>query len=207
MTKKFALYARVSTIDKGQDPEVQLMPLRQYCERRGFTVAVEHVDQMSGGTENRPALKRLMDDARRRRIDGVLVARFDRFARSSRTLVLALEEFQNLGVEFISLAENLDTSTPMGKAVFTILAAIAELERSIIKERVVAGLAKAKANGTRLGRPRTGFDVQKAVELKLAGHTWSQIAEVVGASSATLRRMIPGLLKYPEEDGATVPAQ
>ena len=88
-----------------------------------------------------------------------------------------------------------------------ILAAIAELERSIIKERVVAGLAKAKANGTRLGRPRTGFDVQKAVELKLAGHTWSQIAEVVGASSATLRRMIPGLLKYPEEDGATVPAQ
>ena len=207
MTKKFALYARVSTIDKGQDPEVQLMPLRQYCERRGFTIAVEHIDKMSGGTEDRPALKSLMDDARRRRIDGVLVARFDRFARSSRTPVLALEEFQSLGVEFISLAENLDTATPMGKAVFTILAAMAELERSIIRERVTAGLAKAKADGVQLGRPRAGFDVNRAVGMKRAGHTWSQIAEAVGASSATLRRMIPRLLKYPEEKEATVPAQ
>ena len=153
--KRVALYARVSTKNKDQDPETQLMALREYAGHRGFDIADEYVDVgISGAKERRPELDRLMTDARKRKIDAVLVARFDRFARSTRHLVLALEEFQSLGVHFISLSESIDTSTPIGKMVFTIIGAVAELERSLIRERVVMGLARARKQGKRLGRPR-----------------------------------------------------
>ena len=113
---KIALYARVSTKNNGQNPETQLLALREYAKARGFQVFNEYVDVgISGSKEKRPALDRLMKDARRRKFDAVLVARFDRFARSTRHLVLALEEFNALGVDFISLSESVDTSTPMGK--------------------------------------------------------------------------------------------
>ena len=205
--KNVALYARISTNDGRQDPEVQLQQLRHYCQQRGWHVHKEYVDEMSGASESRPALNDLMEDSRKRRIDAVLVWKFDRFARSTKSLVLALEEFRQIGVDFVSFSENVDTSTAMGKVVFTVIAAMAEFERSLIRERVVAGIAKAKNDGVRLGRPRTGFDVQRAVELKRGGHNWSEIATAVGASSATLRRVIPALLKNPTEKTVASPAQ
>ena len=205
--KKVGLYARVSTNDGRQDPEVQLQQLRLYCQQRGWTVHREYVDHMSGASDSRPAMQSLMDDVRKRRVDSVVVWRFDRFARSTKSLVLALDEFRQLGVDFVSFSENVDTSTAMGKVVFTVIAAMAEFERSLIQERVIAGLQKAKHDGVRLGRPRTGFDVQKAVELKRGGRSWSEIAAVVGASSATLRRVIPNLLKNPADEPPTCPAQ
>lgn len=195
MQKRVALYARVSTNNGKQNVEVQLQPLRQYCNQRNFTVYKEYIDHMSGANDDRPSLKQMMDDIRKRRVDSVLVFRFDRFARSTKSLVLALEEFRELQVDFISYSENIDTSTPMGKAMFTMVSAMAEFERSLIQERVVAGLNKAKADGVRLGRPKVGFDVNRAVELKLAGFTWARLANEMEVSSSTLRRLIPPLLK------------
>ena len=132
-----------------------------------------------------------MADARKRRFDAVLVARFDRFARSTRHLVLALEEFNALGVDFISLSESVDTSTPMGKMVYVVIAAVAELERSLIRERVVMGLQRAKAQGKRLGRPRgSAQDVDKVKKLKSEGLSVRQIAEALQTSKSTVARLL-----------------
>ena len=195
MQKKIGLYARVSTNNGRQDVEVQLQPLREYCKQRSFSIYREYIDHLSGANDDRPSLKQMMDDARKRKMDTVLVWKFDRFARSTKSLVLALEEFRQLGIDFISYSENIDTSTPMGKVVFTIISSLAEFERSLIRERVVAGLNKAKADGVQLGRPKVGFDVKRAVELKLAGFTWARLADEMKVSSATLRRFVPPLLK------------
>jgi len=177
-TLRVALYARVSTKNNGQDPETQLMALRDYASARKLAVFAEYVDVgISGSKDSRPALNQLMADARKRRFDAVLVARFDRFARSTRHLVLALEEFNALGVDFISLSESVDTSTPMGKMVYTVIAAVAELERSLIRERVVMGLQRAKAQGKRLGRPSgTKANLRKIQKLKSQGLSIRQIA-------------------------------
>src|ERR1700745_3258736 len=154
-----AIYARVSTSNNGQDPRVQTREIREYCERRGWQIAVEYVDAgISGAKDSRPELNKLMQDAHRRYFDAVVVWKFDRFARSVSHLLRALETFRALGVEFVSLNEQVDTSTPMGKMVFTVLAAVAELERGLIVERVRAGLRNARAKGKRLGRPRAGVD-------------------------------------------------
>lgn len=150
-----ALYARVSTADKGQDPEMQLRELREYCQRRGWDIAGEYTDiGVSGSKDSRPQLNRLMTDAAKRKLGAVVVWRFDRFARSVSHLLRALETFRSLGVEFVSYNEAIDTSTPVGKMTFTVLAAVAELERSLIIERVRAGVRNARAKGKRLGRPR-----------------------------------------------------
>src|SRR2546427_2532387 len=163
---RVALYARVSTINGQQDPEMQLRELRAYCTRRGWEVAGEYVDRISGAKDKRPALDRLMADAHRREFDAVVVWRFDRFARSVSHLLRALETFRALGVEFVSLSEQVDTSTPMGKMVFTVLGAVSELERSIIVERVKAGLRNARAKGKRLGRPRKVVDATRITILR-----------------------------------------
>jgi DNA invertase Pin-like site-specific DNA recombinase len=150
---KIAIYARVST-KNGQDPEMQLAELREYTRNRRWKIAGEYVDTgISGASDSRPELNRLMADATRRRFDVVAVWKFDRFARSVTHLLRALETFRALGIEFVSLSESIDTSTPTGKMVFTVLGSVAELERSLIGERVRAGLRNAKARGTRLGRP------------------------------------------------------
>jgi len=145
---RVAIYARVSTANNGQDPTMQTRELREYCERRGWQFAGEYVDVgISGTKEKRPELDRLIADAHRRRFDVVVVWKFDRFARSVSHLLRALETFQALGIHFVSLSESVDTSTPAGKMVFTVLGAVAELERSLIVERVKAGLRNARRKG------------------------------------------------------------
>ena len=131
-----ALYARVSTLNHGQDPTMQLEELRQYCGRRGFEIVGEYVDRgISGSKERRPELDRLLGDCRKRKVDAVVVYRYDRFARSLRQLVNALEEFRALGIDFVSLHEGVDTSTPNGRLIFGIFASIAEFERELIRAR------------------------------------------------------------------------
>src|SRR5437667_25753 len=143
-----AIYARVSTVGHGQSPEMQLNEVREYCQRRGWTAAMEYVDAgVSGAKDSRPELNKLIADAHRRRFDAVVVWKFDRFARSVSHLLRALETFKALGIEFVSLSEQVDTSTPTGKMVFTVLGAVAELERSLIAERVRARLRNARARG------------------------------------------------------------
>ncbi len=188
-----ALYARVSTKNNGQNPETQLLALREYAKARELTVFAEYVDiGISGSKDSRPALNRLMADARKRRFDTVLVARFDRFARSTRHLVLALEEFNALGVDFISLSESVDTSTPMGKMVYTVIAAVAELERSLIRERVIMGLQRAKAQGKRIGRPAARLDAGELQRLREEGLSYRAIAKRCGVSHPTVMALLNG---------------
>src|SRR6266446_2783766 len=170
---RVAIYARVSTANNGQDPTMQTRELREYAERRGWTVAGEYVDVgISGSKEKRPELDRLMADAHRRRFDCVVVWKFDRFARSVSHLLRALETFKAQGIEFVSFSEQLDTSTPAGKLVFTVLGAVAELERSLIVERVKAGLRNARAKGKTLGRPQIVLDPSKIGRLRAQGVSW-----------------------------------
>src|SRR6266436_5975544 len=169
---KAAIYARVSTTNHGQDVTMQTRELREYCERRGWTLAGEYVDTMSGAKDRRPALDRLMADAHRRKFDVVAVWKFDRFARSVSHLLRALDTFRVLGIEFVSLSESLDTATPAGRMVFTVLGAVVELERSLIAERVRAGLRNARAKGKKLGRPRVVVDAARIARLRASGLSW-----------------------------------
>jgi DNA invertase Pin-like site-specific DNA recombinase len=151
--KRVAIYARVSTLN-GQDPEMQTREVKEYCERRGWKTVGLYVDQgISGTKDSRPQLDRLMEDAHKRRFDVIVVWKFDRFARSVSHLLRALETFRALGIEFVSLTEQVDTTTPTGKMVFTILGSVSELERTLIVERVRAGMRNAKAKGKHIGRP------------------------------------------------------
>src|SRR6202162_4510257 len=186
---RVAIYARVSTANNGQDPTMQTRELREYCDRRGWTVAGEYVDiGISGTKEKRPELDRLMQDAHRRRFDAVVVWKFDRFARSVSHLLRALETFKAQGIEFVSFSEQLDTSTPAGKLVFTVLGAVAELERSLIVERVKAGLRNARAKGKRLGRPRKIVDTKRIATLRAKGVGWKRIAAELGVGVGTTHK-------------------
>ena len=184
-----ALYARVSTLNHGQDPTMQLEELRQYCARREFDIAGEYVDRgISGSKERRPELDRLLADCRKRRMDAVVVYRYDRFARSLRQLVNALEEFRSLGIDFVSLHEGVDTSTPNGRLIFGIFASIAEFERELIRDRVRSGIAAARAKGKRLGRPRVLVDGPRIALLRAQGLSWASIASTMGIGEGTVRR-------------------
>jgi DNA invertase Pin-like site-specific DNA recombinase len=179
-----AIYARVSTVGNGQSPEMQLREMREYCERRGWQVAGEYVDSgISGAKDRRPELDRLMQDAHKRRFDVVAVWKFDRFARSVTHLLRALDTFRVLGIEFVSLSESLDTATPAGRMVFTVLGAVAELERSLIAERVRAGLRNARAKGKKLGRPRSVVDAAGIGRLRAQGRTVREIVDEMGYRS------------------------
>lgn len=199
---RVALYARVSTNDKGQDPMMQTRELREYAERRGWIVSGEYVDiGISGTKEKRPELDRLMTDAHRRRFDAVVVWKFDRFARSVSHLLHALETFKAQGIEFVSFSEQLDTSTPAGKLVFTVLGAVAELERSLIVERVKAGLRNARAKGKTLGRPQIVVDTRRVAALRTQGLSWPRIAKQLGVGVGTAYRAHQELSKNREADG------
>jgi DNA invertase Pin-like site-specific DNA recombinase len=186
--KRAAVYIRISTNE--QNPDLQKHELPEYCERRGWSVADVYEDHVSGGKDRRPELDRLMADAKRRKFDVVVVWRFDRFARSTSHLLRALEEFSALGIDFVSVTEAIDTSTPAGKMVFTVLGAVAELERSIIRERVIAGQRAAKRRGVKFGRPGVAVDTAAVQALRGQGLSWRTIASQVGIPKDTLRRSI-----------------
>ena len=185
-TRRAALYARVSTDDRGQDPETQLRLLREYADRRGFEVAAEFVDFASGTRNDRPRYKQLMAAARRREVDVVLVWRYDRFARSTQALVNALMEFRALGVDFISYQENVDTTPPQGELVFGMMASLAQFESALIGERVRAGMARAKAQGKRTSRPPIPERTRKRIEeLARAGRSINGIAKELKVAYGT----------------------
>ena len=184
---KVALYTRVSTND--QSVEMQSSDLKRYCDQRGFEVYKEYCDQgISGVKDRRPALDELVADAKKKKFDVVLVWRFDRFARSTKHLITALEEFRHLGIDFVSYQENIDTSSPLGKALFVIVSAIAELERSILLERVRAGLRRAKESGIVLGRPkRLALDLDELRRMRDKEKlSFRQIAKRVNASPGSV---------------------
>jgi DNA invertase Pin-like site-specific DNA recombinase len=183
--RRVAIYARVSTLD--QDPQMQIRELRSYAKLRTFTIAHEFIDHVSGATSERPELTKLWHTARARKIDTVLVWKFDRFARSTKQLIDALEEFRHLGVDFISITEQIDTSSPVGKAMFTVISAIAEFERSLISERVRSGIAKARAQGKQHGRPKTKAETIKQIKrLRRQGKSLNTIAKQLGVSHQTV---------------------
>lgn len=182
-----AIYARVSTLNSGQDPTMQTREIYEYCARRGWEVFDCYVDKgVSGKKDSRPQLNRMMADAHSRRFDVVVVWRFDRFCRSVSHLLRALETFNALGIQFVSLCEQVDTSTPTGKLVFTVLGAVSEGERNLIAERVRAGLRNARAKGKTLGRPKVDVDVAQIESLRASGASWRTIARTMGLSVGTV---------------------
>ena len=183
---RLVIYARVSTRDQSCD--LQLRDLRSYCTARGFSLLREYVDVgESGAKDSRPQLNELMAAARKRQLDAVIVWRFDRFARSTKHLLLALEEFRSLGIQFISYQENIDTSSPLGQALFTIVSAVAQLERDLIRERVSAGIRNARASGKQLGRPRRIVNHDEVARLRAAGASLREIAAKLGVGYGTVR--------------------
>ena len=187
---RVALYARVSTL-KGQDPEMQLSELREYASRRGWIITSEFVDQgVSGSKESRPQLNQLMADAHRRHFDAVLVWKIDRWGRSLTHLVNSLADLAAYGVAFISFRDNLDLSTPSGRLMFQIIGAMAEFERSLIQERVKAGLRNARAKGKKFGRPRADVDSDRVAGLRSDGLSWSQVCRTLNVSKGTAQRWV-----------------
>lgn len=185
---KAALYARVSTSD--QNCEMQLRELREYCVRRGWDIAGEHIDTgWSGAKASRPQLDRLMQDARRRRFDTVLVWKLDRWGRSLAHLVQSIQELSGLGVRFIAITQNIDTdeSNPMARLLMHLMGAFAEFEREMIRDRTVSGVRAAKARGKVLGRPRRVFRRDEVVSMRAAGSSWSMIARALGVPVSTVR--------------------
>jgi DNA invertase Pin-like site-specific DNA recombinase len=184
-----ALYARVSTLD--QQPENQLHELRRYAVARGWTT-IEYIDHgISGTKDRRPDLDRLIVDAKRRKFDVLVCWRLDRLGRTLKHLITLLEELQALGVAFVSLAEGIDATTPAGKLQMHILGAIAEFERERIRERVLAGLSRAKAQGRRLGRPKRELPPQ-VIQWAKTGQpvTVRQAAAALGVSRSTAHRWL-----------------
>jgi DNA invertase Pin-like site-specific DNA recombinase len=187
---RVAIYARVSTTN-GQSPEMQLSDLREYASRRGWEVFAEYVDNgVSGAKESRPELNRLMADAHRRHFDVVLCWKIDRFGRSLKHLVNALADLDSYGIAFVSLRDNLDLSTPSGRLMFQIIGAMAEFERSLIQERVRAGLRNAKLKGKILGRPPLALDCSRIARLRASGASIRTISAQLGVSASTVHKTL-----------------
>jgi DNA invertase Pin-like site-specific DNA recombinase len=188
---KAALYARVSTVNGGQKPETQLFALREYCQQRGWTIFDEYVDHgISGGKENRPGLIRLMTDAKRRKFDVCLVWKLDRFGRSLKHLVVSLHEFEALGIAFVSMTDSLDMTTPQGRLMFGIIASMTEFERSLIRERVKAGMRNAKAKGHLPGIKQYRLDLPTIRARQVAGESLRSIARDLKVSPALLSKRL-----------------
>jgi len=183
-----AIYARVSTAE--QDVTNQLRALWRFCEARGWDVFREYVDVgWSGAKASKPELDLLMKDARDLKFKVVLVWKFDRVFRSVEHMLQALAAFHGLGIDFVSMTESIDTTTAAGKMVFTMLAAVAEFERDLVRERTRAGLARARAAGKRIGRPRRPLDVAKVQELK-KDHSYRQISKMLHVPLGTLHNAL-----------------
>lgn len=187
---RIALYARVSTSD--QNCAIQLTALRDYVAARGWQTAGEYVDQgASGKNTARPQFQRLLADARQRRMDCIAVWKIDRFSRSVLDLATTVQELDSLGVRFTAITQGIDTDAqnPMARFMLQIMGAFAEMERAIIRERVQAGVDRARREGKRLGRPRTVVDALRVRELRGQGKSWEQVAAATGATVGTVRRV------------------
>jgi DNA invertase Pin-like site-specific DNA recombinase len=188
-TFRVGLYARVSTFDQHTIP-LQIRALREYAARRGWAIAMQ-VKEVGSGAAQRQLREKLLDAARRREIDVVLVWRLDRWGRSVADLLATLQELAHLGVGFVSLTEALDLTTPAGRAMAALLAVFAEFEREILRERVRAGLAHARQNGTRLGRPQTAaLQTSQVRKLYSAGVSKSEIARRLEIGRTSVRRIL-----------------
>ena len=187
-TKTAAIYARVST-DR-QKVDMQLHELRQFAARSGWNIYKEYIDQnYSGGNTKRPAFTAMMDAARKRKFDLLLVWKLDRLSRSLKDLIITLDDLGACGIDFVSYDNNLDTSTPTGKLVFQIVGAVAEFEKDIIRERVVAGLAAARSKGKRLGRPPISkYVYDRAAEMRAEGLSYRSIGKALGIDEGTIRK-------------------
>jgi len=186
---RVALYARVSTID--QRPEIQVESLRSYAQARALEISLEYVDQgVSGAKDRRPALDRLLADARRRRFDVVACVKLDRLARTVHHLTSLAREFEALGIDPVVLDQAIDTGTPAGRLLFHILGSIAEFERDLIRERTVAGMNSLRRRGARVGRPRTVLSRSQLMAAAQAGESLPRIARLLGTSRATARRLL-----------------
>lgn len=184
-----ALYARVSTND--QTTENQLIALRNHALMRNWKIVEEYIDQgFSGANTKRPALDQLIKDSWAGKFEAILVWRFDRFARSVKHLITALEEFRSLKINFISLQEQFDTSSPIGQAMFVIIGAMAELERNILRERVKAGQARARAEGKRIGRTPRSYDKEEIQKLRTEGLSIRKISRKVGIPKTTIAKFL-----------------
>jgi len=198
---KAAIYARVSTVE--QDADMQCVELREFVKQRHWDLTLDLVDVgESGSKDSRPSLDKLMAAARRRQVDVVVVYRFDRFARSLAFLMKSMEEFRALGIDFVSLHEAVDTSTPNGRLVFAIFGAIAEFERELIRARVKSGIAAAKARGKYIGRPRRVVDAEAIRRLRREGQSWYQIEKDTGISARTAKRRLGDTGKTPIKTSA-----
>src|SRR5882762_7451455 len=185
---KVAIYVRVSTTE--QNVSLQRNELREYCQRRSLEIAEEYEDRASGAKDNRPALMRMLTDARLRRFDAIAVWKIDRFGRSLRHLVNTLADLEALGVAFISLRDGFDFSTPSGKLQFHVLAAVAQFERELIKERVVAGMKQARKAGKHCGRPRCEVDAGRVRKMRAGGATWETIAKALRVPRSVCQRAV-----------------
>lgn len=183
---KVALYARVSKADESQDPGNQLMRMIAIARERGWTVVEQYVDTASGADDNRPMLNRMIADAKARRFSLVLCVKVDRLARSVANLYRILSDLETRGVKFECTDQDISTNTPTGKLLLSILAGVAEFERELIRDRTKAGLARARANGTRLGRPPAVIDRNRMLELRRQGMGYRRIANELGVSHQTV---------------------
>ena len=188
--KKVVLYARVSTADKGQDPEMQLRELREFCQKQNLEISGEYVDVISSG-KVRPQLEKLLGEVQEGKFDSLLCWRYDRVARSALELHTILDKLKTTGIDFVSIKDNVDTGTPAGKLVFGVLASVAEMERAIIRERVCAGLRNAKAKGKNLGRPVTIKLSQKAAQSAVKKHgSIRNAAAALNVSYSSVRNIL-----------------
>jgi DNA invertase Pin-like site-specific DNA recombinase len=204
---RVVLYGRVSTHDQSVD--MQLVELRRFAQARGWKAVDEFADKgISGAKTSRPEFDRMMKLLRRRDADVLLCWKYDRVGRSTSHLLSILEELRALNIGFCSMTEGVDTTTPAGKMVFTFLAGIAEFERGLTRERVLAGIQNARARGVRFGRPRVGFDIAAAVRMRKQGMSVREVARTVGVSPATVFRVLRALEQSREgscnaQEGAT----
>jgi DNA invertase Pin-like site-specific DNA recombinase len=185
---KAAVYSRVSTLD--QHPETQIHDLERMAEQRGYEIVERYTDRITGTRARRPGLDRMLTDARHGRFQVVLVWACDRLARSTRHFLEVLDELNHLNIEFVSFRENLDTSGPLGRAVVVIIGAIAELERSLIVERVRAGMRRARLEGQHIGRPRLNVDREALVRDRQRGLSLGQLAKMHRLSRTSVIRCL-----------------
>lgn len=187
---KVALYARVSTKDKEQTPETQLLKLREYCKRSSYEVFKEYIEVASGAARSRPEFEKLMSAARLRYFDKVIVTKLDRFGRSAVDLLNNIQTLDHYGINFVCVDQPIDTTGPMGRFLLVILSGVAELEREMIRDRVKDGLERARSQGIRLGRPKAKVNEKDIRELYVALRSERKVAEKVGISSSTVHRVL-----------------